>query len=140
MSYVEGLVTSDTSTIKPEGAVIPGLIAPHMRIWTPLLNLTWLDVSHDGCPAFDDMIAAIAFVPDLNGCGPMSASSNAPAAHRKLSPALTPVMRSHRTVCVMNTIQAAGWMNDCPTGDEGHERQEWHLSVSGHNHDRRRER
>ncbi|MEY4102722.1 MAG: hypothetical protein RIR88_856, partial [Actinomycetota bacterium] len=45
--------------IKPEGIVIPGLIEPHMHIWTSLLNLTWTDVSHEVCPTFDSVVAKI---------------------------------------------------------------------------------
>ncbi|MBU6265875.1 MAG: amidohydrolase family protein, partial [Actinomycetales bacterium] len=56
---VEGLVDSSTKTVKPEGVVVPGLIEPHMHIWTSLLNLTWTDVSHEVCATFDDVVAAI---------------------------------------------------------------------------------
>ena len=58
-SDVEGLVNAATQTIKPEGIVIPGLIEPHMHIWTSLLNLTWTDISHEVCPTFDDVVAAL---------------------------------------------------------------------------------
>ena len=56
---VEGLVDSSTKTVKPEGVVVPGLIEPHMHIWTSLLNLTWTDVSHEVCATFDEVVAAI---------------------------------------------------------------------------------
>lgn len=56
---VEALADSSTSTVKPEGVVIPGLIEPHMHIWTSLLNLTWTDVSHEVCATFDDVIATL---------------------------------------------------------------------------------
>lgn len=56
---VEGIVDSSTKTVKPEGVVVPGLIEPHMHIWTSLLNLTWTDVSHEVCATFDDVVAAI---------------------------------------------------------------------------------
>lgn len=58
-SDVEGLVTSQTKLTKPEGVVIPGLIEPHMHIWTSLLNLTWTDMSHETCPTFDDVVALV---------------------------------------------------------------------------------
>lgn len=56
---VEGLVDSSTKTVKPEGVVVPGLIEPHMHIWTSLLNLTWTDVSHEVCATFDDVVATL---------------------------------------------------------------------------------
>lgn len=56
---LEPLVTSSTKIIKPEGTVIPGLIEPHMHIWTSLLNLTWTDISHDACATFDDVVASL---------------------------------------------------------------------------------
>lgn len=56
---VEGLADSSTTTVKPEGVVIPGLIEPHMHIWTSLLNLTWTDVSHEVCATFDDVVATL---------------------------------------------------------------------------------
>lgn len=59
LSDVEGLTTASTKTYKPGGVIIPGLIEPHMHIWTSLLNLTWTDVSHDACPTFDSVVAAI---------------------------------------------------------------------------------
>ncbi|MEY4533121.1 MAG: hypothetical protein RI926_890 [Actinomycetota bacterium] len=56
---LEGLVDSSTKTVKPEGVVVPGLIEPHMHIWTSLLNLTWTDVSHEACATFDDVVAKL---------------------------------------------------------------------------------
>ncbi len=56
---VDRLVGPGTTTIRPDGIVIPGLIEPHMHIWTSLLTLTWTDVSHKACPTFDDAVAAI---------------------------------------------------------------------------------
>ena len=58
-SDVSNLVDADTTIVKPEGVVIPGLIEPHMHIWTSLLNLTWTDLSHEACPTFDDVVAAM---------------------------------------------------------------------------------
>lgn len=56
---VEGLTDSSTTTVKPEGVVIPGLIEPHMHIWASLLNLTWTDLSHEVCSTFDDVVAKL---------------------------------------------------------------------------------
>ena len=59
LADVDGVVNSSTQTIKPDGIVIPGLIEPHMHIWTSLMNLTWTDMSHDACPTFDDVVALV---------------------------------------------------------------------------------
>ena len=59
LADLESLVTSSTKIVKPEGTVIPGLIEPHMHIWTSLLNLTWTDISHEVCASFDDVVAAL---------------------------------------------------------------------------------
>ena len=59
LSDLEGLTTSATKTLKPAGTVIPGLIEPHMHIWSSLLNLTWTDISHEACPTFDSVVATI---------------------------------------------------------------------------------
>jgi len=59
VAQLESLTTSSTTTIKPDGIVIPGLIEPHMHIWSSLLNLDWLDMSHQACPTFDDVIALV---------------------------------------------------------------------------------
>jgi predicted amidohydrolase YtcJ len=53
---LEGLIGPSTTFLKPDGVVIPGLIEPHMHIWTSLLNLTWTDVSHEACPTFEDVV------------------------------------------------------------------------------------
>ena len=58
-SDIEGLIGPSTQTYKPDGFVLPGLIDPHMHIWTSLLNLTWTDLSHQKCPKFDDVIATV---------------------------------------------------------------------------------
>lgn len=58
-SELDGLVDASTKTVKPEGFVLPGLIEPHMHIWTSLMTLSWIDLSHDVCPTFDDAVAAI---------------------------------------------------------------------------------
>jgi predicted amidohydrolase YtcJ len=59
LSDVEGLTSASTKIIKPEGIIIPGLIEPHMHIWTSLLNLNWTDVSHEVCATFDDVVATL---------------------------------------------------------------------------------
>jgi predicted amidohydrolase YtcJ len=59
LSDVEGLTNASTRTVKPEGIVIPGLIEPHMHMWTSLLNLTWTDVSKEACDTFDDVVGTI---------------------------------------------------------------------------------
>lgn len=59
LSDLEGLSDASTKTLKPEGVVIPGLIEPHMHIWTSLLNLNWTDVSHVVCPTFDSVVDTI---------------------------------------------------------------------------------
>jgi len=56
---VAGLVTATTKTIKPEGTVIPGLIEPHMHIWTSMITLPWVDLSHEVCATFDDVVGAL---------------------------------------------------------------------------------
>lgn len=56
---VDGLVGPSTKVVAPDGIVIPGLIEPHMHIWTSLLNLDWTDLSHEACPTFDDVVAAV---------------------------------------------------------------------------------
>ena len=58
-SDVEGLVTSATKTLKPGGFVLPGLIEPHMHIWSSLANYPDTDVSHSICATFDDVTATI---------------------------------------------------------------------------------
>lgn len=58
-SDVEGLITASTTTLKPGGFILPGLIDPHMHIWTSLLTYPNIDLSHDICPTLDDVTAAI---------------------------------------------------------------------------------
>ncbi len=56
---MDALVGPSTTTISPDGVVIPGLVDPHMHIWTSLLSLTWTDMSHERCPKFDDVLALV---------------------------------------------------------------------------------
>ena len=58
-SDVEGLVDASTKTLKPEGFILPGLIDPHMHIWTSLLNYPDIDLAHAKCKTLDDATAAI---------------------------------------------------------------------------------
>ncbi len=57
---MDALVGPSTQTISPDGVILPGLIDPHMHIWTSLLNLTWNELSHARYPKFDDVVGAIA--------------------------------------------------------------------------------
>lgn len=59
-SDVEGLVTPATKTLKPGGVILPGLIEPHMHIWSSLVNYPDVDVAHALCKTFDDVTAAIS--------------------------------------------------------------------------------
>ena len=56
---MDALVGPSTKTISPDGFVLPGLIDPHMHIFTSLLNLTWTDLSHARYSKFDDILDAI---------------------------------------------------------------------------------
>ena len=58
-SDVEGLVTASTTTVKPGGFILPGLIDPHMHIWTSLLTYPDNDLAHELCPTLDDAMSAI---------------------------------------------------------------------------------
>jgi len=42
-----------------EGVVIPGLIEPHMHLWSTGLFLEWEDCSHESNPRFDDVVARL---------------------------------------------------------------------------------
>lgn len=58
-SDVENLTGPNTKVVTAEGVVIPGLIEPHMHLWTSLLNLNWQDMSHESCATFDDVVQAV---------------------------------------------------------------------------------
>lgn len=58
-SDVEGLVTASTTTLTPGGFILPGLIDPHMHVWTSLLTYPNIDLSHEVCPTLDDATAVI---------------------------------------------------------------------------------
>lgn len=66
---MDALVTPSTTTLSPDGVVIPGLIDPHMHIFTSLLNLTWTDLSHARCAKFDDVIARIGATANKTASG-----------------------------------------------------------------------
>ncbi len=68
-SELEGLVSPSTRILSPDGFVLPGLIDPHMHIWTSLLNLTWTDLSHTACPKFDDVITTVSKVAKTTPAG-----------------------------------------------------------------------
>ena len=59
---MDALVGPSTTTISPDGVVLPGLVDPHLHIWTSLLNLTWTELSHRRYPKFDDVVAAVGDV------------------------------------------------------------------------------
>lgn len=59
LTEVDGLIGPSTTRVAPDGVVIPGLIEPHAHVWVSLLTLDWVDVSHDTCPAFDDVVVAV---------------------------------------------------------------------------------
>lgn len=56
---LEGLTHAGTTIMRPDGIVIPGLIEPHMHLWTSLMNLNWTDLSHEICPTFDEVVARV---------------------------------------------------------------------------------
>lgn len=59
VAELDGLVGPGTTTLSPDGVVIPGLIEPHAHIWVSLMTLDWTDVSHVACPRFDDVVATL---------------------------------------------------------------------------------
>ena len=80
---LDGLVGPSTRIVSPDGVVIPGLIEPHMHIWTSLLNLDWTDLSHAACPTFDDVVAAVRQ-------GAAQASPGEPLLGKLFDPSLYP--------------------------------------------------
>lgn len=57
---LEGLRGTGTEIVDAgDGVVIPGLIEPHMHLWSTGVFYGWLDCSHDANPAFDDVVARI---------------------------------------------------------------------------------
>lgn len=82
-SEVEGLVNASTKTLKPGGMILPGLIDPHMHIWTSLLNYPDDDLSHEINPTFDSVIAAIK-------SAVAKAPSGQPVSFKNFDPSLYP--------------------------------------------------
>jgi predicted amidohydrolase YtcJ len=82
-SDVEGLVTTTTTTLKPGGFILPGLIDPHMHIWTSLLNYPDVDLAHDTCPTLDDVTTAIK-------AAAAKAPSGQPVCFKNFDPSLYP--------------------------------------------------
>jgi len=58
-SDVDGLVGPATKTLKPGGFILPGLVDPHMHIWSSLVNYPDVDVAHERCATFDDVTSSI---------------------------------------------------------------------------------
>ncbi|TEX50789.1 MAG: amidohydrolase [Actinomycetales bacterium mxb001] len=82
-SDVEGLVTASTTTLKPGGFILPGLIDPHMHIWTSLLTYPDNDLSHELCPTLDDATATIK-------AAVAKAPSGQPVCFKNFDPSLYP--------------------------------------------------
>lgn len=105
-SDVEGLVGPDTSIVAPDGIVIPGLVEPHMHIWTSLLNLDWIDLSHEACPTFDDVVSALRHAAQLgDATAPLLGKLFDPSLYPgepKLTRDLLDQVATDRTVIVMN--------------------------------------
>ena len=55
-----GLRSSKTSVVDSgDGTIIPGLIEPHMHLWSTGLFYDWEDCSHSSNPRFDDVVARL---------------------------------------------------------------------------------
>lgn len=128
-SDVEGLVNASTKTFKPGGFILPGLIDPHMHIWTSLLNYPDIDLSHELCPTLDDATAAIK-------TAVAKAANGVPVCFKNFDPSLYPgepvltramldQLAPHNPVLVWNAsghfiyvnslmFQAAGITDDTP--------------------------
>ena len=58
---VEGLRGPDTEIVDSgDGVVIPGLIEPHMHLWSTGLFYGWVDCSHSSNARFDDVVDRLA--------------------------------------------------------------------------------
>lgn len=54
---LDGLRSSETSVVESgDGTVIPGLIEPHMHLWSTGLFYDWEDCSHSSNARFDDVV------------------------------------------------------------------------------------
>jgi hypothetical protein len=56
---LENLQDSSTKILDVQGVVVPGLIEPHMHIWSTALSENWTDLSHRAAPTFDDAVAIV---------------------------------------------------------------------------------
>lgn len=57
---LEGLIGPGTEIIKSaDGVISPGLIEPHMHVWTTMLVEPWPDLSALENPTFDDVVAKV---------------------------------------------------------------------------------
>ncbi len=58
---LDGLRDADTELVESgDGVVIPGLIEPHMHLWSTGLFYGWVDCSHSANARFDDVVARLA--------------------------------------------------------------------------------
>lgn len=59
-SELDGLTGEETQVVgSTDGIVIPGLIEPHMHLWSTGLFVGWEDCSHESNPTFDDVVATM---------------------------------------------------------------------------------
>lgn len=57
---LDGLAADETHVVDGgDGVVIPGLIEPHMHLWSTGLFVGWEDCSKDANPSFDDVVATL---------------------------------------------------------------------------------
>lgn len=57
---LDGLTGEETQVVDGgDGVVIPGLIEPHMHLWSTGLFVGWEDCSKDANPTFDDVVATM---------------------------------------------------------------------------------
>lgn len=57
---LDGLTGEETQVVDGgDGVVVPGLIEPHMHLWSTGLFVGWADCSHDANPTFDDVVATM---------------------------------------------------------------------------------
>ncbi len=60
-----GLRSSTTAVVDSgDGTIIPGLIEPHMHLWSTGLFYDWEDCSHSSNPRFDDVVARLKAAAD----------------------------------------------------------------------------
>ena len=66
----DALVGPGTEIIKQgDGVISPGLIEPHMHIWTTMLVYPWPDLSPIANPTFDDVVATVKAVAEKTPAG-----------------------------------------------------------------------